>query len=174
MQLYATFEDKGYAFQAYIPENDDEPVAFEFRILIGDEQKHVLLVPIVHTPVFGVDVDDARFAESVIDRVLAILPPTGQFDATTIAALDALEMELGGKGAREDHAKWRESTKAVGPFEHTGGLFAQRFADSLGSREAMDQWMQTRQPELGDQTPAQALHLGMFQDVLKLLLSTKR
>ena len=55
MLLYGEFQDRGYTFEAYIPNSDAEPVAFELRILVGAHSKYVLLVPLLYTPTFGVD-----------------------------------------------------------------------------------------------------------------------
>lgn len=173
MQRYGAFEDKGYQFEALIPDQDDERVAFELRILAGGDLKFTLLVPMAHTPVFGVDVDDGRYLESALDRILAILPPAAQFDTTTIASLDAFEVEIGGRSVRDEHAQRTDHPPHnPGPFEYTGGLFVQRVAEVLGGREAADQWMETSRPELNGLTPMHAIRVGMVPEVLKLLAST--
>lgn len=169
MQIYGTFSEKGYAFQAYTPTKDGEPVGFELRILIGDQVKHSLLIPMLYTPTFGVDVGDTQQLNSVVDQVLELLPLAEHFDAATTAALNVLEASIGGTALREDHAN-----DSGGRFKYTEGLFAQSFASLLGGREAMDKWMETIQQDLGGRNPAEALHLGMVPEVLKLLQSQKR
>jgi hypothetical protein len=174
MQLYGTFTEKGYAFQAHIPSKDGEPIGFDLRLLIDDQVKYSLLIPMLYVPSFGVDVCDGSKLEAALDKVLELLPPAEQFDATVIAALDVLEASLGGTALRKSHAiEDRVSSVGVGRFGYVEGLFAQSFASWLGGREAMDKWLGTRQQELGDRTPAEALHLGMVPDVLKLLQSQK-
>jgi hypothetical protein len=172
MQLYGTLTEKGYAFQAYMPSKDGEPIGFDLRLLIDDQVKYSLLIPMLYVPSFGVDASDVSKLEAALDKVLELLPPAEQFDATVIAALDVLEASLGGAALRKSHAAGnRGSSGGVGRLGYVEDLFAQSFASWLGGREAMDRWLGTRQQELGDRTPAEALHLGMVSDVLKLLQS---
>lgn len=172
MQLYGAFEDKGYRFEAHMPSGQGDPVAFELRIFIGDERKYTLLAPMAYVPTFGVDVGDVRMLERATDKVLALLPVPEQFGPKAVAALDALEEEIGGKGL---HARFASICGGAGDagndFDYVDGLFAARFADAFGDRKAMDAWMKTRQPKLGDRTPSEALRLGMARDVIELLAS---
>lgn len=170
MLLYGIFEDKGYKFEAYIPDSDEEPVAFELRIVIDNELKCALLIPMMYVPTFGVDMGDRQLLESVLDRVLALLPESIAFSDSELLALKKLEEDIGGKVERKKHQSWLDSpNRSVGQFEYTVGLFAENFAYLLGSREAMDRWLETKVPELGDHTPEQALHLGMSEAVIKYL-----
>ncbi|RDS78938.1 hypothetical protein DWU98_20180 [Dyella monticola] len=171
MLLYGTFEERGYTFEAYIPTDDAEPVAFELRIIVGGELKHSLLVPMTYTPTFGVDAGDRQMIESILDRVLAVLPNSHEFGAKAVHALEELETEIGGKQARKQHQNWLDSPgRRCGQFEYTTDLFAAQFAELVGGREAMDKWMKTKTPQFGDRTPEEALHLGMTQAVINHLL----
>jgi len=175
MQLYGTFSENGYSFQAYIPTKDGEPIGFDLRILIGNQIKHSLLVPMLYAPAFGVDVGDASHLEAVVGQVLELLPPEGQFDAAAVAALDVLEASLGGTALRKDHlGEKRLDSGSVGQLGYVEGLFAHSFASLLGGREAIDKWLGTKRHELGGRTPTEALHLGMVPEVLKLLQSQER
>lgn len=170
MQRYGTLCERGYTFEAFTPTKNDDPIAFNLRILVGGQVKYSLLIPMLYPPAFGVDVGDASQLEAVVDQVLELLPPPGQFDAAVIAALDLLEASLGGTALRNDHASEKRSDSGrVGHLEYVEGLFAQSFACLLGGREAIDKWLGTKQQELGWRTPAEALHLGMVPEVLKLL-----
>lgn len=172
MLLYGTFEDKGYKFDAYIPNSDAEPVAFELRVQTGDEVKRAILVPMTYTPTFGVDAGDRQYLEAILDRVLGLLPDSKNFSTKDSQALDDLEKEIGGDLVRERHAEWMNSEhRPRGQFDYTAGLFADRFADVLGGREQMDRWMKTELAQLGDRTPEEALRLGMSQEVINCLIN---
>lgn len=171
MLLYGTFEENGYAFEAYIPSSDADPVAFELRIIVETEAKFVLFVPMTYVPTFGVDVGDIQFLESVLDRVLRLLPERHDFGADSIVALSKLEAEIGGGAARDQHLHGLSpSSREHGQFEYTTELFAARFADLVGGRESMGLWMKTKLPEFGDHTPEEALRLGMTHEVVEYLL----
>lgn len=169
MLLYGSFQEKGYTFEAHIPNSDTEPVAFELRILIGAESKYVLLVPLTYTPTFGVDAGDVQQLEAILDQILGLLPEAQDFGAKDVLVLDKLEADIGGKEERERHQRRLNSSPEGGQFEYTVELFANRFADLLGGREAMDQWMKTTMPQFGDRTPEEALRLGMAQEVINCL-----
>lgn len=173
MLLYGSFEEKGYTFEAYIPNSDMEPVAFELRILVGVEIKYALLVPLTYTPTFGVDAGDVQQLEAIFDQILGFIPEAHDFGTKEITALDKIEAHIGGQRLREHHQRWLNSpNRQTGQFEYTAGLFADRFADLLGGREAMDQWMKTTMPQFGGRTPEEALRLGMAQEVINHLLKT--
>jgi hypothetical protein len=111
-----------------------------------------------------------QLLESVLDRVLALLPESIAFSDSELLALKKLEEDIGGKVEHKKHQSWLDSpNRRVGQFEYTVGLFAENFAYLLGSREAMDRWLETKVPEFGDRTPEQALHLGMSEAVIKYL-----
>jgi hypothetical protein len=104
MSPYASFDDKGYTFQADLPASDAEPLAFRVRISVGESEKYRLFIPMVYPPRFGVDVGDIQQLEAVADEVLGLLPAPADFQPTTIQALDALETKLGGQEAKAWHA----------------------------------------------------------------------
>ena len=170
MLLYGKFEDGGYKFEAYIPNSDAEPVAFELRIIIGAESKYVLYVPMTYVPAFGVDAGDIQFLESVLDQILNLLPESPNFGSEDVLALDKLEAQIGGGEARKQKREgFPPNIREYGQFEYTVELFAAKFAALLGGRESMGQWMKTKLPQFGDHTPEEALRLGMTQDVLEYL-----
>jgi hypothetical protein len=171
MLLYGIFEEKGYKFEAHIPDSDTDPVAFELRIIVGADSKYGLLIPMTYVPTFGVDVGDIQCLESVLDQILQILPDSRSFGPDTVAALDRLETEIGGKEMREQHRSNLNSLRREhGQFEYTTKLFTAKFADLMGGHESMDRWMRTKMPQLGDRTPEEALRLGMAQEVVAYLL----
>jgi Protein of unknown function (DUF2384) len=170
MLLYGDFQDRGYTFEAHIPNSDAEPVAFELRVLVNAESKYVLLVPMLYTPTFGVDVGDTQKLEAILEQMLALLPEAHNFSNKEIEALDKLEAMIGGKELRERHQQPRNTSPTGGQFEYTDELFANRFADILGGPEAMSQWMKSTVPQLGDRTPEDALRLGMADEVVTYLM----
>lgn len=171
MILYGTFEERGYKFEAYIPDDDAEPVAFDLRIIVGPELKYAMLLPMTYVPTFGVDVGDIQSLESTLDRCLQILPDACEFGPYVVATLDRLEADIGGKSLRERHqASSASARQGHGQFEYTAELFASKFATLMGGRKSMDRWMQTKLPAFGERTPEEALRLGMTQDVVNYLL----
>jgi len=171
MLSYGSFEDKGYRFEARIPDSDMEPVAFELRIFVGTESKYLLLIPMTYAPTFGVDVDDMQKLESVLDQILELLPQASQFGADQVLALDQLNAKIGGKEEQERHHRFMLSShKQTGPFEYTSSLFSERFKDFVGGRDAMDLWMKTPLEELGGRSPEEALRLGMTESVIEAVL----
>jgi uncharacterized protein (DUF2384 family) len=170
MLLYGEFQDRGYTFEAYIPNSDAEPVAFELRILVGAHTKYVLLVPLLYTPTFGVDAGDMQKLEATLEQILGLLPETRDFSDKDVQALEKLEVDIGGKEVRERHQQRRNASPKVGQFEYTAELFANKFADLLGGQQAMGRWMKTTVPQLGDRTPEDALRLGMSREVVAYLL----
>jgi hypothetical protein len=56
-----------------------------------------------HASIVGIDIDDTRFLDSVIERALELLPIPNQFDAKTKWALGALETAIGGKTIRQQY-----------------------------------------------------------------------
>ena len=171
MILYGTFEEKGYSFEAYIPNSDDEPIAFNLRILCEGDLKYALLIPLLHTPTFGVDVSDMQHLEATLEKVLILLPDAQHFSATDVQALETFEEEIGGKWSREKIKQRQNSAVEIqGQFEYTAELFANKFSELLGGRRNMALWMSTNAPQLGDRTPEEALRLGMFQNVMRYLV----
>lgn len=176
MHLYGTFDEKGYRFESRIPSERGEPHAFELRILVDGQPRHTLLIPAAHPMTFGIDVEDANHLNSVVDRLLELLPPPSEFSAKAIAALDLLEAAIGGKAMRERYARKPDevSDRADGEFARVGNLLARSLVALFGGRAALDAWMKAERPELGNRTPGEALHLGMVKEVLGLLASFKR
>jgi hypothetical protein len=170
MLLYGTFQERGYTFEAYIPNSDAEPVAFELRVLVGTESKYVLLLPMMYTPTFGVDAGDMQKLEAILEQILGFLPEARDFSDKDVHSLDKLGVDIGGNEIRDRHQQWRNASPTGGQIEYTTELFANKFAHLLGGREAMGQWMKTTVPQLGDRTPEDALRLGMAQDVVAYLL----
>ena len=170
MLLYGEFQERGYAFKAYIPNSDAEPVAFELRVLVDAKSRYVLLVPMLYTPTFGVDAGDMQKLEAILEQILGFLPEARDFSDEDIQALGKLEEDIGGKELRERHQQRRNASPQGGQFEYTAELFANKFADLLGGQEAMARWMETTVPQLGDRTPEDALRLGMAQEVVTYLL----
>lgn len=176
MHLYGTFDEKGYRFEARIPSEQGEPHAFELRILVDGQPRHTLLIPAMHPMTFGIDIEDASHLNSVVDRVLELLPPPPEFGAKAIAALDLLEAAIGGKAMRERCARKPDevSDQTDGGIAYVGNLIARSLVVLFGGRAALDQWMKAERPEFGNRTPGEALHLGMVKEVLGLLVSAGR
>ncbi|MBT2141313.1 hypothetical protein KK141_17335 [Dyella sp. LX-66] len=164
-------EQKGFTFEAYIPNADVEPVAFELRILERGVVKFKLLVPMTYVPTFGVDVGDIRYLESVLDRVVLVLPDAADIGTDHILALHKIENEIGGTRLRHQPiAREGPVNGKLGDFEYTAGLFVEKFAPLMGGAEVLDKWMREARPQLNGLTPEEALRLGMAQDVVEILL----
>lgn len=171
MLLYGTYEERGYRLEAYIPDTDLDAIAFELKILGVSVSPLSILIPMMYRPTFGVDIGDLRHLESVLDRVLAILPELSNFKDEHLIALRQLEDDDGGAALRNRHAMahGRASADAAG-FEYTTNLFIAKFAPLLGDDNVMRKWMKRRLPEIDGHTPEEALRLGMTQEVVRHLL----
>lgn len=163
MQFYSAFEERGYRIEAYIPDSDDEPVAFEIRILIDQDVRKDLLLPITHAPVFGVDVDDLALLEAFADQLMKLLPSPVAFDTGTEAVLEELERRYGGQVERVS-AALRQARSNEGDFAYTESLLAATFSRMLGIDATV--WLHQPAAELGNKTPLQALRSGEIREVL--------
>jgi len=168
MYLYSHFEEKGYRFEAYVPDSDVDPVEFELRILVDGSPKASFSIPMTYRPVFGIDIDDLATLEMVADAIVKALPPAEGFDETTIRAL---LMIAGKHGARE----WRAAPPPPPPgdrassFDETHAAFLETITPLFASAEAAKLWLRTEREELGGLTPEQALRRGLGPEVFSLL-----
>ena len=168
MQLYSHFEERGYRLEAYIPNDDDDLVAFEIRIFIEDQRKKTLLIPMLYVPVFGVDIGDVNTLESAADEIMKALPDVNAFDDATTTSLELIEKRFGGEELR--HRRARGQKEVHGQFQWTGNAFFETvIAPIFGDAEDGKKWMKEKKTELGDRTPEEALRLGMAREVLQLL-----
>ena len=171
MKLYGGFEKNGYAIQVHMPTSDPELPAFEVRILIHGEVRKTLLVPLLYLPTLCVDTGDHQRLESILDKMMELLPATNRFNEQTICPLDELEAKIGGARLRAKRARQELGTGEPEPFEHTGEFFADAIGDLLDSRDTTRRWMHTKLAKLDNRTPEEALHLGMAPEVLNLVES---
>jgi hypothetical protein len=90
MKLYGEFEEKGYQFKAYFPENANEGIEFKIEILLSGNTKKAFSVPMVYEPRFGVDDNDAARLEVITDEIIAILPPPERYSKDTDRKIDEI------------------------------------------------------------------------------------
>jgi len=97
MALFGSFEEKGYQFASFYPNDPDADPAYKkdvpyFRVTIsaGGKLLHTIYFPMMYDPIFAVDNNDVARLEEISDKVLAILPEPEKFNAATIAKIDAV------------------------------------------------------------------------------------
>jgi len=124
-----------------------------------------------YVPTFGVDIGDIRYLESVLDRVIQILPDATDIGPNHILLLHQVEDDIGGARLRKKHIAGKgPGNSKQGDFEYTADLFVERFAPLMGDAKAMHEWMREARPQLNGLTPEEALRLGMVQRVVDVLL----
>ncbi len=74
MNLYGRFEENGYRIEAFIPDNADEPLEWTIKAYKENGLVKEIKVPMIHEPIFGVDVDDLRTLEDETDELMKSLP----------------------------------------------------------------------------------------------------
>lgn len=168
MYLHSHFEEKGYRFEAYVPDSDVDPVEFELRILVDGTPKVSLSIPMTCRPVFGIDTDDLATLEMVADALLKTLPEPKEFVEATVGALLAISREHGGSEWRSSPAASPKGDRASS-FEDTQAALLETIAPLFVNAEAALLWFGTELDELGGLTPAQALRRGKGPEVFSLL-----
>lgn len=85
--LFGTFEEKGYCFEALMPASDEERC--EFRLQVKANGGLLLDIPVamLYRPIFGPDVGDVAALEDLTDRVVTALPPCEALDERRLAEL---------------------------------------------------------------------------------------
>jgi hypothetical protein len=74
MELYGKFQEKGYDIEAYIPSKSNESMEFKVRALKDGKVVRELKIPLNHTPIFGIDVEDHQNLEIKTEELLSSLP----------------------------------------------------------------------------------------------------
>ncbi len=76
LELYSTFEERGYKIEVYIPHHINDKIHLGFIIKAYKEDKLVeeMKVPMDYVPVFGVDVADVVNLEEKVAGLMEKLP----------------------------------------------------------------------------------------------------
>ncbi|MDT4965974.1 MAG: hypothetical protein QOJ64_711 [Acidobacteriota bacterium] len=74
MTSFASFEERGYTVQAFMPSGSTEPLVWTIRITRGEELIREATVPMSYEPRFGPDVGDVQALEAETGKILAELP----------------------------------------------------------------------------------------------------
>ena len=74
MDLYASFDEKGYKVEAFIPSGSNEQMQFLVKVYDGSKVIKELKIPMDHEPIFGVDVDDNQRLEDETEKLMQSLP----------------------------------------------------------------------------------------------------
>ena len=70
LSLYGSFEERGYKVEAYIPNSSEVAREFVVRAYSGEKLVEEMKVPMVHEPVFGVDVEDKETLEHEVEKLI--------------------------------------------------------------------------------------------------------
>ncbi len=73
-KLYASFDDRGYHLEAYIPNDGSVPQEFVVKAYKDDKLVEEMKVPMMYRPTFGVDVADLAELEAKTDELMKRLP----------------------------------------------------------------------------------------------------
>lgn len=172
MYLYSDFEERGYRVEAYAPNSDADPVAFELRILVEGALRASLAVPMTYRPVFGIDSGDLAVLEMVADALMKALPPPEVFSEETPAQLFDIARRHGG-------GEWKTPTGRA-PVYDMASSFSSTRADFLAtilhffrSAGEAEQWLDNPRRELNGLSPQQALQRGMGYEVMALINSLR-
>ncbi len=76
--LYGRAQERGFTFDAYMPANRDETLAFRVVVSRGEQALFETHLPMVYPPMFGVDVGDAHALDAALDELLELLPANEQ------------------------------------------------------------------------------------------------
>lgn len=70
LSLYDSFEEGGYRIEAYIPNSNKVALEFVVRAYSGEKLIEELKVPMLHEPLFGVDVVDHERLEEEVETLM--------------------------------------------------------------------------------------------------------
>lgn len=70
LSLYDSFEERGYKIETYIPNSDKVAREFVVRAYKGENLVEELKIPMVHEPLFGVDVEDEGVLEEEVEKLM--------------------------------------------------------------------------------------------------------
>jgi|TARA_Y100000310_G_C20642776_1_gene794905 hypothetical protein len=70
MELYGSFEEKGYKIEAYLPSNKEDSCEWVIRAYKDKEIVKEVNVPLFHPPIFGPDVEDVATLEDKTEELL--------------------------------------------------------------------------------------------------------
>lgn len=73
MELYGSFEERGYKVEAYMPSSPKEPLEWLVKAYKKGKLVKEIRIPMFYEPIFGVDVDDAKTLEEKTDELLKLL-----------------------------------------------------------------------------------------------------
>lgn len=71
MRIYGEFQLSGHRFISLGPDNDTDPLQWEIVVIAsnGDEVRRVI-VPMIHPPTFGVDVEDFDARDDAVEKII--------------------------------------------------------------------------------------------------------
>ncbi|VVB82841.1 Uncharacterised protein [uncultured archaeon] len=75
MELYGSFEEKGYKIESYFPTNlEEEKLEWIVKIYRDNKLERELSIPMDVNPLFGVDIFDLKTLDERVDELLKLLP----------------------------------------------------------------------------------------------------
>lgn len=74
MELYGSFEERGYKIEAYMPSSDAEPQQFTLKVYKDGNLSKEATLEMLFPPIFGVDVEDVQRLEEKTEEFIKLLP----------------------------------------------------------------------------------------------------
>ena len=74
MKLYGDFKERGYEIQAFIPSEEEDPLAFLVKATKDGKPVKEMTIPLMHPVTFGVDHEDHDNLEAQMDEFMSGLP----------------------------------------------------------------------------------------------------
>ena len=74
MELYGSFEKKGYKIEAYWPTHSKESMEWIVKAYKSDKLVKEIHIPMLYKSTFGVDISDVATLEEKIDEMFNELP----------------------------------------------------------------------------------------------------
>ncbi len=72
--LFASCNENGYTFDAYLPNNDKVPNQFILKTYNTNKQVYTSNIEMLYRPIFGPDVGDVQSLENELDNLIKKLP----------------------------------------------------------------------------------------------------
>lgn len=72
LDLFGSFSESGYKVEAFMPRNSEQPRQWTVKVTKDGEEEPVRVetIPMLHEPIFGVDVDDKATLESRVEEIM--------------------------------------------------------------------------------------------------------
>jgi hypothetical protein len=69
---YGSFVENGYRVEAFMPRNSEQPTQWTVKVFKEGEEEPLRIetIPMMHEPIFGVDIDDESALENKVAEIM--------------------------------------------------------------------------------------------------------